>query len=111
MISNEWEKTKLGKLCDVIAGQSPQSKFYNKSKDGLPFYQGKKEFTNKYIGKSEIYTSNITKIALPNDILMSVRAPVGPINYAVEKCCIGRGLAAIRVKEGVLSDFIYYFLL
>ncbi|MCZ9871029.1 restriction endonuclease subunit S [Brachyspira hyodysenteriae] len=108
---NNWEETKLGKLCDVIAGQSPQSKFYNKEKYGLPFYQGKKEFTNKYIGETEIYTSKITKIALPNDILMSVRAPVGPINYAVKKCCIGRGLAAIRVKEGVLSDFIYYFLL
>lgn len=56
-----WEIKTLGEVCEVIAGQSPQSKFYNTNKEGLAFYQGKKEFTDKYIGKPTKWTTKITK--------------------------------------------------
>lgn len=105
-----WEEKTLGEICEIIAGQSPESSFYNQEKIGLPFYQGKKEFSSKYIKPAITWTIKITKIALKGDILMSVRAPVGPVNYATEKCCIGRGLAAIRPKKGIETDFIFYFL-
>lgn len=98
-------------VCEVIAGQSPESKFYNKEGEGLPFYQGKKEFTDKFIGRPTTWTNKVTKEALKNDILMSVRAPVGPINVATEKICIGRGLAAIRASEKIDNDYLFYFLL
>lgn len=107
----KWEEKTLGEVCEVIAGQSPESKFYNNKADGLPFYQGKKEFSEKYIGEPTTWTTKITKEALKNDILMSVRAPVGPINYATQKCCIGRGLAAIRKKEKLNQEFLFYYLL
>ena len=42
---------------------------------------------------------------------MSVRAPVGPINFATERICIGRGLASIRAKEQIHRDFLFYLLL
>jgi len=107
----KWEEKTLGEVCTITAGQSPESQFYNTEGNGLPFYQGKKEFTNKYIGAPTVWTTKITKEALAGDILMSVRAPVGPINYATQKCCIGRGLASIRKSEKISNNFLFYYLL
>lgn len=106
-----WEIKNIGEVCKVIAGQSPEGKFYNCEEKGLPFYQGKKEFTEKYIGDPTTWTTKITKEAEASDILMSVRAPVGPINFATQKICIGRGLAAIRASKLIDKEFLYNFLL
>jgi type I restriction enzyme S subunit len=105
-----WELTALGKVCEVIAGQSPESKFYNTNEEGLAFYQGKKDFSDKYIGQPTKWTTKTTKEAIKNDILMSVRAPVGPVNFSIQKCCIGRGLAAIRASEKIDKEYLYNFL-
>jgi type I restriction enzyme S subunit len=111
--NSKWEMKKLGDVCDVIAGQSPDGKYYNNNGKGVPFYQGKKEFTDKYVGCPAVWTTEITKEAQKGDILMSVRAPVGPINFATEKICIGRGLAAIRsINEKEFSnDYLFLFLI
>lgn len=106
-----WEVKKLGEVCEVIAGQSPASKFYNSKGIGLPFYQGKKEFKDKYIGKPTTWSSEITKEAFEGDILMSVRAPVGPVNFSTQHICIGRGLAAIRANKSIDKEFLFNFLL
>lgn len=110
-MKKDWEIKKLGDVCEVIAGQSPEGKFYNQDKKGTPFYQGKKDFGLKYLDKPTVWTTVETKIALENDILMSVRAPVGDINICTSRVCIGRGLAAIRASEAVNNDFLFYFLL
>jgi len=107
----EWEKCSIGEMCEVVAGQSPKSIHYNTSGEGLPFYQGKKEFGEKYLGAPEKWTTRVTSEAVAGDILMSVRAPVGPINFATEKICIGRGLAAIRVGKKIQREFLFYVLL
>lgn len=106
-----WSSHKLGEYCEVIAGQSPEGKYYNDSGDGLPFYQGKKEFGDRYIGAPQKWTTKVTKEAKAGDILMSVRAPVGPINFSTEHICIGRGLAAIRPSDKLDRDFLFYYLL
>jgi|ERR1051326_980192 type I restriction enzyme S subunit len=103
-----WNRRSLGDLCDVIAGQSPDGKFYNSEGVGLPFYQGKREFGERFIRAPSTWTSQITKIARPGDILMSVRAPVGPVNLASTEICIGRGLAAIRSRGEVDIQFLFY---
>ena len=104
-------KTCLGSVATVIAGQSPDGRNYNSDGNGLPFYQGKKEFGSRYIGPPTTWTTEVTKEAEADDILMSVRAPVGPINFATERVCIGRGLAAIRCTERIDRDFLFYQLL
>ncbi len=106
-----WEMKKLGEVCTVIAGQSPEGIYYNSEGNGLPFYQGKKEFRLKYIGEPTCWTSKITKEAEANDILMSVRAPVGPVNFATQKVCIGRGLAAIRAGKKIDNVYLFNYLL
>jgi type I restriction enzyme S subunit len=106
-----WEIKKLGEVCKVIAGQSPEGKFYNSEGNGMPFYQGKKEYREKYIGEPTTWTTKITKEAEAGDILMSVRAPVGPVNFATQKICIGRGLAAIRAGKNIDKEFLFNYLI
>jgi len=109
-MTKHWDIKKIGEVCEVIAGQSPEGKYYNNSGEGLPFYQGKKEFAEKYIGAPTTWTSNVTKEAQAGDVLMSVRAPVGPVNFATGKMCIGRGLAAIRASKSIDKEFLFNFL-
>jgi type I restriction enzyme S subunit len=101
---------KIADVCEVIAGQSPEGKYYNSDGNGMPFYQGKKEFGEKHIGIPTTWTTVVTKEAIEGDILMSVRAPVGPVNFATQNICIGRGLAAIRPSSEVNADYLFYFL-
>lgn len=101
----------LGTIAEVVAGQSPEGKFYNGVGDGVPFYQGKKGFGEKFIEPATVWTTQVAKLAKAGDILMSVRAPVGPVNFATEEICIGRGLAAIRSKSSIDRDFLFYQLL
>ena len=101
----------LGKIAEVIAGQSPPGKSYNETGIGMPFYQGKAEFRRMFIGEPSKWTTAPQRLAQQDDILMSVRAPVGPVNFATQEICIGRGLAAIRPKaEHVLGTFAFYVL-
>ena len=88
--------------CVLIMGQSPSSNTYNTSGDGLPFYQGNADFGEENpVPRS--WCTEPKKIAEKGDILISVRAPIGAINIADEKCCIGRGVAAIRPNQEVMS--------
>lgn len=103
-----WSTIRLGSVASVVAGQSPDGSHYNDAGLGLPFYQGKKEFTDRVIGEATTWTTETTRIAEPGDILMSVRAPVGPVNLNRAASCIGRGLAAIRPSGRVDRDFLFY---
>jgi type I restriction enzyme S subunit len=106
----EWISTSFSNVCEIIMGQSPPGSTYNENGEGLPFFQGKAEFGEKYpIAKK--WCTQPSKIAEDGDILLSVRAPVGPINIAPYKCVIGRGLSALRAKEKKLDQqFLYYYL-
>ena len=92
----------------IIAGQSPDSKYYNTKGEGLPFFQRKADFGVLY-PKIRTYCSQPTKIAEKDDILLSVRAPVGPTNLSPGKVCIGRGLTAIRPSSRICLKYLLYF--
>lgn len=101
-------ETELGELSEIISGQSPKGEFINDS-EGLEFHQGKKAFSDKFLLDSGKRTQYTTKQIPKNTIVMSVRAPVGPVNITQESICIGRGLAGIIPKESNL-DFLFYYL-
>ena len=91
-------------------GQSPESSSYNSDKQGVPFYQGNADFGALY-PSPRIWCNKPIKLAKENDILISVRAPVGALNFSKEECCIGRGLAAITLDSNdFLLEFIYWSL-
>src|SRR3989344_495064 len=104
-----WGWKKLGEVADIIMGQSPPSDTYNEKQEGLPFFQGKAEFGTRF-PEVRKYCSKPVRIAEQNNILMSVRAPVGSLNIANQKCCIGRGLCAINPSNSLNYLFLYHFL-
>lgn len=104
-----WLSCSLIDVNEVIAGQSPESQYYNQDGIGLPFFQGKTDFGTVF-PTNRVYCTKPKKTALPGDVLLSVRAPVGPTNLAREEVGIGRGINAIRPLGGISSWFILYFL-
>jgi type I restriction enzyme S subunit len=111
-IPKDWDTAKLGErgIFEVIMGQSPPSSTYNKKNQGLPFLQGKMEF-GEIFPSPLLYCSKPIKIAEKNDILISVRAPVGDVNISPLKLCIGRGLASIKCNPQKISYlFLFYFM-
>ena len=103
-----WEKKKLSDIADVIMGQSPKSEYYNDENKGLPFHQGVGSYGNRFVIDST-YCTSFTRIAKPNSVLFSVRAPVGRLNITKNTIIIGRGLAAMTHNKGYQS-FLFYLL-
>ena len=100
----------LKDIAIINMGQSPDSKTYNREKNGIPFYQGKTDF-GKINPIPRVWCSSPIKIAERDDILISVRAPIGDTNIATEKCCIGRGIASIRpLNKNINQKYLYYLL-
>ncbi len=99
----------LSTICTIIAGQSPPSSTYNQQGEGFPFFQGKADFGELY--PTVRYWCNAPKkTSEPNDILFSLRAPVGPTNINNIKACIGRGLAAIRCSKEIELKYLLHYL-
>lgn len=102
LIPKGWCTSTVGECFALTMGQSPPGETYNETREGLPFFQGRTDFGFRY-PENRKYCTAPTRIAEAEDTLVSVRAPVGDINLAWEKCCIGRGVAAIRHLSGARS--------
>lgn len=105
-VPDGWERKALGDLANLAMGQSPKSQFYNQDGNGLPFHQGVTDYRFRFVSH-RTYSTAITKLAEPNDILVSVRAPVGRINITLDRIVLGRGLSAVRSKTGNQSFLLY----
>lgn len=103
------EYLRLDEVCELNMGQSPASDSYNREADGLPFFQGNADFGETY-PVTRVWCNKPTKIVDKGTLLISVRAPIGALNFATEKSCIGRGLAGITQKNGYELKYIYYAL-
>lgn len=104
--ADKFDKCLFGDEFDIVMGQSPPGNTYNEVGDGIVFFQGRSDFGFRF-PTERVYCTSPKRIAKRFDVLLSVRAPVGDINMAMEECCIGRGLAAIRHKKGYTS-YAYY---
>lgn len=105
-IPKGWQVGTLGEIATITMGQSPAGTSYNEEGNGEVFYQGRAEFGDRF-PKRRLFTTEPNRMADENSILMSVRAPVGDINIAYEKCCIGRGLASIKATNNFNSFVLY----
>ena len=106
MIPEGWRVGVLADIANITMGQSPKGTSYNEIGDGISFYQGRAEFGNRF-PSVRLFTTEPSRYAEPYSVLLSVRAPVGDINIAVERCCIGRGLASILSKNKHQSFVLY----
>ena len=100
---------RLDEACNLNMGQSPESNTYNEIQDGLPFFQGNADF-GKIYPRARVWCTNPKKIVEKDTLLISVRAPIGALNFSSEKSCIGRGLAGITAKNDFNLKYIYYCL-
>ncbi|MVB09487.1 Type I restriction modification DNA specificity domain protein [Caprobacter fermentans] len=105
-----WVWCRLGEVNNFIMGQSPAGNSVSTDNQGLEFHQGKSFYGEKYLQKSNQFTSSPSKIAPPNSILLAVRAPVGDVNIAKREICIGRGLCAVRPLGTININFMFYWL-
>ena len=101
-----WRVGTVGDFFELTMGQSPPGSTYNESEKGIPFFQGRTDFGFRY-PENRKYCTAPTRIADADDTLVSVRAPVGDINMAWERCCVGRGVAGLRHQSGSRS-YTYY---
>jgi len=109
LIPEGWDVGKLGDEFNVVMGQSPPGSSYNEEGRGISFYQGRTDFGFRYPSQ-RVYCTKPKRFANAGDTLISVRAPVGDINMAKERCCIGRGVASVRHKSGSAA-YTYYAML
>jgi len=107
-IPDDWREVSLGSICKVVMGQSPKSEYYNEDGVGLPFHQGVGTYGERF-PISRTFCSVSGRTAYTNDILFSVRAPVGRLNIANTKMIIGRGLSAFSSLDSY-NDYLYYLL-
>ena len=107
-IPEGWGVGCVDDVFDLTMGQSPPGTTYNEDGKGIPFYQGRADFTFRF-PKRRVFCTAPTRFAIAGDTLISVRAPVGDVNMALEDCAIGRGIAAARHRSGARS-YTYYFM-
>ena len=100
-----WVEKRLGDCFEIMMGQSPESRFYNNARKGLPLIQGNADIQNRW-SIIRMYTSQVTKVCEKGDVILSVRAPVGAVGRASCRSCLGRGVCAIKST----SDFLYHYL-
>ena len=108
MIPEGWEVGVLSDISIITMGQSPCGTSYNENGEGIIFYQGRTEFGFRF-PSIRLYTTAPSRFAEVGSTLMSVRAPVGDINMALLRCCIGRGVASIK-SNCDCNSYIYYLM-
>lgn len=103
-IPEGWKVGNLSDIANITMGQSPNGNSYNEKKIGMIFFQGRAEFGWRF-PRNRLYTTAPKRIAECDSVLLSIRAPVGDTNKALERCCIGRGLATLTSNH---KTFLYY---
>ena len=106
-IPKGWRVLSLADCFNLTMGQSPPGWTYDENGEGLPFFQGSKDFGFRYPTNRK-FCAQPNRVAESGDTLVSVRAPVGDVNLAFERCCIGRGVASLRHKSGATSYTYHY---
>ena len=106
VMPDDWREGMLSEIANITMGQSPSGTSYNEDGIGTVFYQGRAEFGSRFPTR-RLFTTEPKRMAAKDDVLMSVRAPVGDLNVAFEPCCLGRGLAGIQSNSGHQSFVLY----
>ena len=103
---SEWKKIVLGEIAEIEMGQSPSGETCNINGNGIPLLNGPTEFGIKNPVAVQ-YTTESKRECKSLDLLFCVRgSTTGRMNWADKVYSIGRGLAAIRHKEG--SEYRYF---
>ena len=106
--SGEWEEKPLGEMAHVNMGQSPSSRNYNVNGAGLPLIQGNADIENRKT-IARVWTTQVTKLCDEDDVVLTVRAPVGYVGIASTPSCLGRGVCSVK-PTNVEQKFLFHAL-
>lgn len=102
-----WEQRKLGDICQVTMGQSPDGSTYSDEPSDYILVQGNADLKDGWV-YPRIWTTQKTKTAQAGDLIMSVRAPAGAMGKTAYDVVIGRGVAAIKGNEFIYQSLVKY---
>jgi type I restriction enzyme S subunit len=108
-LSANWETATLDQVCDIVMGQAPSGDTYNNVGKGIPLIAGAADF-GAITPNVKKWTVAPTKLGNSGDIVVCVRATIGDLNKADDRYCYGRGVAGIRPRDKVESDFLWFWL-
>ena len=101
--TDAWEQRKLGDEVRIVMGQSPNSENYTDDPNDYILVQGNADMKNGRV-LPRVWTTQVTKQAEKDDLILSVRAPVGDIGKTAYDVVIGRGVAAIKGNEFIFQN-------
>ena len=103
--TDDWEQRKLGEMCQITMGQSPDGSTYSEEPSDYILVQGNADLKDGWV-YPRIWTTQKTKIAQAGDLIMSVRAPAGAMGKTAYNVVLGRGVAGIKGNEFVYQSLV-----
>lgn len=100
-----WEQRKLGEICQVTMGQSPDGSTYSETPSDYILVQGNADLKDGWVFP-RIWTTQKTKTAEAGDLIMSVRAPAGAMGKTSYNVVLGRGVAGIKGNEFIYQSLV-----
>ena len=100
-----WEQRKLGEICQVTMGQSPDGSTYSETPSDYILVQGNADLKDGWVSP-RIWTTQKTKTADVGDLIMSVRAPAGAMGKTSYNVVLGRGVAGIKGNEFIYQSLV-----
>ena len=100
-----WEQRKLGNVCQITMGQSPDGATYSDVPSDYILVQGNADLKNGWVCP-RIWTTQKTKTAEAGDLIMSVRAPAGAMGKTNYNVVLGRGVAGIKGNEFIYQTLV-----
>lgn len=103
--TEDWEQRKLGNVCQITMGQSPDGATYSDVPSDYILVQGNADLKNGWVCP-RIWTTQKTKTAEAGDLIMSVRAPAGAMGKTNYNVVLGRGVAGIKGNEFIYQTLV-----
>lgn len=103
--TDDWEQRKFDEITKITMGQSPKSNNYTNNPNDCLLIQGNADLDSGRV-VPRIWTTEITKKSYPNDIIFTVRAPVGEVARSSYFSTIGRGVCAFKGNEFLYQELV-----
>ncbi len=103
--TDAWEQRKLGDVCQITMGQSPDGSTYSDTESDYILVQGNADLKDGWVFP-RIWTTQKTKTADAGDLIMSVRAPAGAMGKTAYDVVLGRGVAGIKGNEFIFQTLV-----
>ena len=103
--TDDWEQRKLGEICRITMGQSPDGATYRDTPSDYILVQGNADLKDGWVSP-RVWTTQKTKTADAGDLIMSVRAPAGAMGKTAYNVVLGRGVAGIKGNEFIYQALV-----